>query len=100
MFVHPTATTGNAWYRSTRIGSYVDRDGMVAITCNLLGGDGIYVAETSLHIQPDDIDENGDFLVAQQYLKQFIIRMKLKMIHTGIAETGLEQVVYLTAQVL
>ena len=39
-------------------------------------------------------------LVAQQYLKQFIIRMKLKMIHTGIAETGLEQVVYLTAQVL
>ena len=45
MFVHPTATTGNAWYRSTRIGSYVDRDGMAAITCNLLGGDGIYVAD-------------------------------------------------------
>ena len=46
MFVHPGYNTNrNAWYRSTRIGSYVDRDGMAAITCNLLGGDGIYVAD-------------------------------------------------------
>jgi hypothetical protein len=62
MFVHPTATTGNAWYRSTRIGSYVDRDGMAAITCNLLGGDGIYVADGAYTYSPDDIDENGDFV--------------------------------------
>lgn len=40
LFIHPTATTGNAWYRETRIGSYTDRDGMAAITCNLLGVDG------------------------------------------------------------
>ena len=43
LFIHPTATTGNPWYRETRIGSYTDRDGMAAITCNLLGGDGTYI---------------------------------------------------------
>lgn len=42
MLIHPTATTGNPWYRETRIGSYTDRDGMAAITCNLLGPDGTY----------------------------------------------------------
>lgn len=62
MFVHPTATTGNAWYRSTRIGSYVDRDGMAAITCNLLGGDGIYVSDGEYTPSENDIDENGDFI--------------------------------------
>lgn len=46
MLIHPTATTGNPWYRETRIGSYTDRDGMAAITCNLLGPDGIYDEET------------------------------------------------------
>lgn len=46
ILIHPTATTGNPWYRETRIGSYTDRDGMAAITCNLLGGDGIYDEET------------------------------------------------------
>lgn len=46
MLIHPTATTGNPWYRETRIGSYTDRDGMAAITCNLLGPDGIYNEET------------------------------------------------------
>lgn len=66
MFIHPTATTGNAWYRSTRIGSYVDRDGMAAITCNLLGGDGIYVADGEYTYNPDDIDENGDFVGGSQ----------------------------------
>lgn len=45
LFIHPTATTGNAWYRETRIGSYTDRDGMSAITCNLLGGDGTWIGE-------------------------------------------------------
>lgn len=64
MFVHPTATTGNAWYRATRIGSYTDRDGMAAITCNLLGGDGIYNADGSY--DPKDVegnfDEEGNFI--------------------------------------
>lgn len=45
MLIHPTATTGGPWYRETRIGSYTDRDGMAAITCNLLGPDGIYNEE-------------------------------------------------------
>ena len=46
LFIHPTATTGNPWYRETRIGSYTDRDGMAAITCNLLGPDGTYDERT------------------------------------------------------
>lgn len=46
MLIHPTATTGNPWYRETRIASYTDRDGMAAITCNLLGPDGTYNEET------------------------------------------------------
>ncbi len=63
MFVHPTATTGNYWYRSTRIGSYTDRDGMAAITCNLLGGDGIYDVDGTFDATDEsNIDENGDFV--------------------------------------
>lgn len=69
LFIHPTATTGNPWYRETRIGSYTDRDGMAAITCNLLGPDGTYneatgewsggvFASTSLIITKYH-DENG-----------------------------------------
>ena len=46
ILIHPTATTGNPWYRETRIGSYTDRDGMAAITCNLLGPDGTYDEKT------------------------------------------------------
>jgi hypothetical protein len=41
IFLHITATTGGPWYRETRIGSYTDRDGMAAITANLLGLDGM-----------------------------------------------------------
>ncbi len=67
MFVHPTATTGNAWYRSTRIGSYVDRDGMAAITCNLLGGDGIYVADGAYTYSLMILMKMVISLVAQQY---------------------------------
>lgn len=64
LFIHPTATTGNPWYRATRIGSYTDRDGMAAITCNLLGGDGIYVApgETFDSSSESNFDENGNFV--------------------------------------
>ena len=66
MFVHPTATTGNAWYRSTRIGSYTDRDGMAAVTCNLLGGDGIYTAPGDKKYDPTDdaanFDDEGNFI--------------------------------------
>lgn len=47
MLIHPTATTGNPWYRETRIGSYTDRDGMAAVTCNLLGPDGTYDKENN-----------------------------------------------------
>lgn len=47
LLIHPTATTGNPWYRETRIGSYTDRDGMAAITCNLLGPDGTYDEATN-----------------------------------------------------
>lgn len=54
LFIHPTATTGNPWYRETRISSYTDRDGMAAITCNLLGGDGTYIAGNTI---PDITDE-------------------------------------------
>lgn len=66
MFIHPTATTGNAWYRSTRIASYTDRDGMAAITCNLLGGDGIYTAPGDKKYDPTDdeanFDDEGNFI--------------------------------------
>lgn len=64
MFVHPTATTGNAWYRATRIGSYTDRDGMAAITCNLLGGDGIYNADGSYDVKDveGNFDAEGNFI--------------------------------------
>lgn len=55
LFIHPTATTGNPWYRETRISSYTDRDGMAAITCNLLGGDGTYTAGDTI---PDVTDAN------------------------------------------
>lgn len=46
ILIHPTATTGNPWYRETRIGSYTDRDGLAAITCNVLGPDGTYNEST------------------------------------------------------
>ena len=49
IFIHPTATTGNPWYRETRMGSYTDRDGMAVITCNLLGGDGTYDEATGTY---------------------------------------------------
>ncbi len=66
MFIHPTATGGNAWYRSTRIASYTDRDGMAAITCNLLGGDGIYTAPGDTKYDSTDdaanFDAEGNFI--------------------------------------
>ena len=48
ILIHPTATTGNPWYRETRIGSYTDRDGLAAITCNILGPDGTYNESTKV----------------------------------------------------
>lgn len=64
LFIHPTATTGNAWYRESRIGSYTDRDGMAAITCNLLGGDGIYNASGTFDPTDDEnnFDDEGNFI--------------------------------------
>lgn len=40
LLIHPTATTGDPWYRESRIGSYTDRDGLAAVTANLWGQDG------------------------------------------------------------
>lgn len=48
ILIHPTATTGNPWYRETRISSYTDRDGLAAITCNILGPDGTYNESTKV----------------------------------------------------
>lgn len=46
ILIHPTATTGNPWYRETKIGSYTDRDGLAVISCNMLGTDGTYNEST------------------------------------------------------
>ena len=40
LLLHPTATTGNAWYRESRMGSYTDRDGLAVVTDNVWGPDG------------------------------------------------------------
>lgn len=40
LLLHPTATTGNAWYRETRMGSYTDRDGLAVVSTNVWGPDG------------------------------------------------------------
>lgn len=42
MLLHPTATTGNALYRETRMGSYCSRDNVAVITVNVWGPDGLY----------------------------------------------------------
>ena len=80
MFIHPTATTGNAWYRQTRIASYTDRDGMAAITCNLLGGDGIYTAPGDTAYDPKDtegnFDSEGNFIGEVRFQTQSIIKKK------------------------
>lgn len=60
LFIHPTATGGNPWYRTTRIASYTDRDGMAAISSNLLGGDGIYTAPGDETYDPADTENNFD----------------------------------------
>ncbi|MDR2586683.1 MAG: hypothetical protein LBC23_00295, partial [Coriobacteriales bacterium] len=54
IFFHITATTGGPWYRETRIGSYTDRDGMAAITANLLGLDGMP------QVRDIVVDSNGE----------------------------------------
>lgn len=53
LFLHPTATTGNAWYRESRMGSYTDRDGLAVITDNVWGPDGY----------PPDVDGNPIYFV-------------------------------------
>lgn len=58
LFLHPTVTTGNAWYRESRMGSYTDRDGLAVITDNVWGPDGY-----PLDVDGNPIyfaDENGD----------------------------------------
>lgn len=58
LFLHPTATTGNAWHRESRMGSYTDRDGLAVITDNVWGPDGypLDVDGNPIYF----VDENGD----------------------------------------
>ena len=58
LFLHPTATTGNAWYRESRMGNYTDRDGLAVITDNVWGPDGypLDVDGNPIYF----VDENGD----------------------------------------
>ena len=67
LFIHPTATTGNAWYRETRIGSYTDRDGMAAITCNLLGVDGPTDSTGKLIDSKEGYNYNSTSLIITKY---------------------------------
>lgn len=55
LFLHPTATTGNAWYRESRMGSYTDRDGLAVITDNVWGPDGY----------PLDVDGNPIYFAGE-----------------------------------
>ncbi len=58
LFLHPTVTTGNAWYRESRMGSYTDRDGLAVITDNVWGPDGYPLDVDGNPIY--SVDENGD----------------------------------------
>jgi predicted amidohydrolase len=59
IFLHITATTGNPWYRETRIGSYADRDGMAAITANLLGLDGMVEVRDPIYSETEPTTITG-----------------------------------------
>lgn len=58
LLLHPTATTGNAWYRESRMGSYTDRDGLAVVTTNTWGPDGYPLDADGNPIY--SVDENGD----------------------------------------
>ncbi|MFR7777911.1 MAG: carbon-nitrogen hydrolase family protein [Bifidobacterium angulatum] len=57
LLLHPTATTGNAWYRETRMGSYTDRDGLGVVTDNVWGPDGYPLDSDGNPIY--SVDDNG-----------------------------------------
>lgn len=58
LLLHPTATTGNAWYRESRMGSYTDRDGLAVVTDNVWGPDGYPLDADGEPIY--SVDDNGD----------------------------------------
>lgn len=69
LLIHPTATTGNAWYRESRIGSYTDRDGLAAVTANLWGQDGYPLDADGKPIY--SVDENGETVSSGKEVKGY-----------------------------
>lgn len=60
LLLHPTATTGNAWYRESRMGSYTDRDGLAVVTDNVWGPDGYPLDADGTPIY--SVNDNGDMV--------------------------------------
>lgn len=58
LLLHPTATTGNAWYRENRMGSYTDRDGLAVVSTNVWGPDGYPLDADGNPIY--SVDESGE----------------------------------------
>lgn len=58
LLLHPTATTGNAWYRETRMGSYTDRDGLGVVSDNVWGPDGYPLDEDGNPVY--SVDDSGE----------------------------------------
>lgn len=58
LLLHPTATTGNAWYRESRMGSYTDRDGLAVVSTNVWGPDGYPLDADGNPIY--SVDESGE----------------------------------------
>ena len=75
LFLHPTATTGNAWYRESRMGSYTDRDGLAVITDNVWGPDGYLLDVDGNPIY--SVDENGDTVSSGRTLRAQLRRSRI-----------------------
>lgn len=69
LLIHPTATTGDPWYRESRIGSYTDRDGLAAVTANLWGQDGYPLDADGKPIY--SVDANGDTISSGKETKGY-----------------------------
>lgn len=69
LLIHPTATTGDPWYRESRIGSYTDRDGLAAVTANLWGQDGYPLDADGNPIY--SVDANGDTVSSGKEIKGY-----------------------------
>lgn len=69
LLIHPTATTGDPWYRESRIGSYTDSDGLAAVTANLWGQDGYPLDADGNPIY--SVDANGDTVSSGKEIKGY-----------------------------